>query len=193
MKRIGLILAALAAVVTFALVANRVTRFPSTRAAKTNSEIGFASLDFTAKDLDDRDVSLSEFKGKVVLLNFWATWCGPCRIEIPWLMEFQQKYSARGFTVLGVAMDEEGKSAVTPFVQKERFKVGGAVELMNYPIVLGNDAAADKFGGLVGFPTSVLISRDGRVVKRVDGLVSYDEIDKAIQSALSENYKVQQH
>lgn len=193
MKRIGLILAALAAVVTFALVANRVTRFPSTRAAKTNSEIGFASLDFTAKDLDDRDVSLSEFKGKVVLLNFWATWCGPCRIEIPWLMEFQQKYSARGFTVLGVAMDEEGKSAVTPFVQKEQFKVGGAVELMNYPIVLGNDAAADKFGGLVGFPTSVLISRDGRVVKRVDGLVSYDEIDKAIQSALSENYKVQQH
>lgn len=185
MKRIGLILAALAAVVIFALVANR--------AAKTNSEIGFASLDFTAKELDDRDVSLSEFKGKVVLLNFWATWCGPCRIEIPWLMEFQQKYSARGFTVLGVAMDEEGKSPVTPFVQKEQCKVGGAVELMNYPIVLGNDAAADKFGGLVGFPTSVLISRDGRVVKRVDGLVSYDKIDKAIQSALFENYKVQQH
>jgi hypothetical protein len=88
---------------------------------------------------------------------------------------------------LGVAMDEEGKGAVAPFVQKERFKVGGTPQSMNYPIVLGNDATADKFGGLVGFPTSVLISKGGRVVKRVDGLVSYDEIDKAIQSQLEGN------
>ena len=99
-------------------------------------------------------------------------------------MEFQQKYSARGFTVLGVAMDEEGKSAVAPFVARERFKVGGTLQSMNYPIVLGSDATAEKFGGLVGFPTSILISKDGRVVKRVDGLVSYEEIDKAIQSQL---------
>jgi glutathione peroxidase-family protein len=106
------------------------------------------------------------------------------RIEIPWLIELQEKYAARGFTVLGVAMDEEGKSAVAPFVQKERFKVGGTSQSMKYPVVLGNDATADKFGGLVGFPTSVLISKDGRVVKHVDGLVSYNEIDKAIQSQL---------
>jgi hypothetical protein len=84
-------------------------------------------------------------------------------------------------------MDEESKSAVAPFVRKERFKVDGAAQSMNYPIVLGNDATADKFGGLIGFPTSVLISQDGRVVKRVDGLVSYDEIDKAIQSQLDAN------
>jgi thiol-disulfide isomerase/thioredoxin len=185
MKRLGLILATLVAIVAFALFANRATRLPSTRVAKTSQENKLAaSPDFTLKDLEDHDVSLSQFKGKVVLVNFWATWCGPCKIEIPWLVELQDKYAARGFTVLGVAMDEEGKSAVAPFVRKERFKVGGTSQSMNYPIVLGNDATADKFGGLIGFPTSVLISKDGRVVKRVDGLVSYDEIDKAIQSQL---------
>ena len=187
MKRLGLIVATLVAIVTFAFVANRATRLPSARAAKTNQESKSVSVDFTLKDLEDHDVALSQFKGKVVLVNFWATWCGPCRIEIPWLIELQDKYSARGFTILGVAMDEEGKSVVAPFVQKERFKVRGTPQPMNYLIVLGKDAAADKLGGLVGFPTSVLISKDGRVVKRVDGLVSYDEIDKAIQSQLEAN------
>ncbi len=188
MKRIGLILVTLIAIIAFALVANRATRVPATRAVNAKQENRPAtSPDFTLKDLEDHDVSLSQFKGKVVLVNFWATWCGPCRIEIPWLVELQSKYAARGFTVLGVAMDEEGKSAVAPFVRKERFEVGGTSQSMNYPIVLGNDATADKFGGLLGFPTSVLISKDGRVVKRVDGLVSYDEIDKAIQSQLDAN------
>ncbi len=188
MKRIGLVLVTLTAVVVFALFANRATRIPSARAAKTNQENKpTASPDFTLRDLEDHDVSLSQFKGKVVLVNFWATWCGPCKIEIPWLVELQDKYAARGFTVLGVAMDEEGKSAVAPFVRKERFNVGGTSQSMNYPIVLGNDATADKFGGLIGFPTSVLISKDGCVVKRVDGLVSYDEIDKSIQSQLEGN------
>ena len=185
MKRIGLILATLIGIGVFALVANRATRIPVTRAVHAKQENQpAASSDFTMKDLQDHDVSLSQFKGKVVLVNFWATWCGPCRIEIPWLAELQDKYAARGFTVLGVAMDEEGKDAVAPFVQKEQFKVGGTPKSMNYPIVLGNDATAEKFGGLVGFPTSVLISKDGRVVKRVDGLVSYDEIDTAIQAQI---------
>jgi thiol-disulfide isomerase/thioredoxin len=187
-KRIGLIVATLAGIVAFGLLANRATRTPVTRAVSSNQENKpTASPDFTLKDLEDHDVSLSQFKGKVVLVNFWATWCGPCRIEIPWLVELHDKYSARGFTVLGVVMDEEGKSAVAPFVQKERFKVGGTSQSVNYPIVLGNNTTADRFGGLVGFPTSVLISKDGRVVKRVDGLVSYDEIDKAIQSQLEAN------
>jgi thiol-disulfide isomerase/thioredoxin len=187
-KRIALILATLTGIVAFALFANRATRIPVTRAVNTHQENkATASPEFTLKDVEDHDVSLSQFKGKVVLVNFWATWCGPCRIEIPWLIDLQNKYAARGFTVLGVAMDEKGKSAVAPFVLTERFKVGGTPQPMNYPIVLGNDAAADKFGGLVGFPTSVLISKDGHVVKRVGGLLSYDEIEKAIQSQLKAN------
>ncbi len=188
MKRIGLVLGTLIGIVAVVVLANRTTRIPVTRAVSTNQENKpTASPDFALKDLEDHDVSLSQFKGKVVLVNFWATWCGPCRIEIPWLIELQEKYAARGFTVLGVAMDEEGKSAVAPFVQKERFNVAGTSQSMNYPVVLGNDATADKFGGLVGFPTSVLISKDRRVVKHVDGLVSYNEIDEAIRSQLETN------
>ena len=187
MKRIGLIVAALAAVVTFALVANRVTRFPSTRAAKTNGEMGSTSVDFTLKDLEGHDVSLSQFKGKVVLVNFWATWCVPCRIEIPWLVELQDKYSTRGFTVLGVAMDDEGRGVVAPFVQNERFRVGERRRTMNYPVLIGSDATTRKFGGLTGFPTSILISRDGRIIRRFDGLLSYDETNICIHSQLESN------
>src|SRR5260370_23763352 len=115
MKRIGLILATLIAIVAFALVANRATRIPSARAAKTNYENKLAtSPDFTLKDLEDHDVSLSEFKGKVVLVNFWATWCGPCKIEIPWLVELQGKYAALGFTVLAVPMHKEANTPLPP-------------------------------------------------------------------------------
>ncbi len=185
MKRIGLILATLIVIVAFALLANRATRIPSARATRTNQvNKPAASLDFMLKDLNDHDVGLSQFKGEVVLVNFWATWCIPCRIEIPWLMELQDKYSARGFTVLGVAMDDEGKSVVAPFVQNERFKVGEKRRTMNYPVLIGNDATTQKFGGLKGFPTSILISRDGRIIRRFDGLLSYDETNICIQSQL---------
>ena len=136
------------------------------------------------KDLRGNNVSLASYKGKVVLVNFWATWCEPCRIEIPWMIEFQQKYGGKGFTVLGVAMDDEGKSAVEPFVEKQQFDVDGRQMAMNYPILLGNDDVAQKFGGLIGIPTSVLISKDGKIVKRFIGLVNHDTLDKEIGGLL---------
>jgi cytochrome c biogenesis protein CcmG/thiol:disulfide interchange protein DsbE len=136
------------------------------------------------KDLDGKDVPLSQYRGRVVLVNFWATWCDPCYVEIPWLIEMQQKYGSQGFTVLGVAMDDEGKSAVAPFLAKERFNVKGQKLPMNYPIVLGNDEVATKFGGLLGYPTSFLISKDGKEIKKIQGLISYEEITKAIESQL---------
>jgi thiol-disulfide isomerase/thioredoxin len=136
------------------------------------------------KDLDDKNVSLAELKGKVVLVNFWATWCEPCRGEIPELIELQHKYGPRGFVLLGIALDEEGKSVVAPFVAKERFDVGGKQLPMDYKILIGNDEAADKFGGLFGYPTSILISRDGKQVKRVTGAISADDMAKEIESLL---------
>ena len=140
--------------------------------------------DVTFKDLQGKDVPLSSFKGKVVVVNFWATWCEPCRVEIPWMIDFQQKLGDKGFTLLGVAMDEEGKSVVEPFVQKTQFDVDGHNMTMNYPIVLGNDDLAAKFGGLIGLPTSVVISRDGKVAKRFIGLASRDQLEKTIQGLL---------
>jgi thiol-disulfide isomerase/thioredoxin len=136
------------------------------------------------KDLNDRDVTLAQYKGQVVLVNFWATWCEPCKVEIPWMIEFQKKYSPRGFTILGVSMDEEGKKAIEPFLEKERFDVNGQKEAMNYPILLGNDSIAEKFGGILGLPTSMLFTRDGKKIRTIVGLVNHDDIAKVIEGLL---------
>lgn len=136
------------------------------------------------KSLEDHAVTVGDYHGKVVLVNFWATWCDPCRVEIPWLIEMQNKYGAKGFTVLGIAMDEEGKPVVAPFVAKERYDVNGQKLAMNYPIVVGSEKVAEKFGGLLGYPTSILISRDGKVLKKTTGLIDYDATTKMIEGAL---------
>jgi cytochrome c biogenesis protein CcmG/thiol:disulfide interchange protein DsbE len=186
MKRMVLVLTTVLALIAGTYFADKATRVKPKITMKVDSPAFTAKLapDFTLKDLGGKDVSLSQYKGQVVLLNFWATWCDPCFIEIPWLIEMQQKYSGKGFTILGVALDEEGKSVVAPWVAKERFNVGGQKLPMNYPILLGDDAVGDKFGGLLGYPTSILISRDGKIIKRVTGILTYDEISKAIESQL---------
>ena len=111
MKKILLVGATLAALVALTIVVDRMSTKdgkPLVKAADTPAP----APEVTFKDLDGKDVTLAQYKGKVVLVNFWATWCGPCRVEIPWLIEFQQKYGPRGFTVLGVAMDDDTRSAV---------------------------------------------------------------------------------
>lgn len=138
----------------------------------------------TFKNLQGQDVPLASLKGKVVIVNFWATWCEPCRTEIPWMIGFQEKYADKGFTIVGVAMDEEGKSVVEPYVQKIQFDVNGHSETMNYPIVLGNDELAEKFGGLIGFPTTIVISRDGKIQKRYIGLADEADLEKEIKELL---------
>ena len=134
--------------------------------------------------LDGTQLSLAKYQGKVVLVNFWATWCDPCRNEIPWLIDFQQKYGDKGLVILGVAMDEEGKAKVEPWVAKQRFNVNGTPEAMNYPILIGTDHFAEQFGGLIGMPTSYLYSRDGKKVKTVIGLLKRDDMSKTIESLL---------
>jgi thiol-disulfide isomerase/thioredoxin len=188
MKKVAVILAVVIAVIVGTYFADKATRLSGKKNANVvnpgSEAVDKPAPDLTLKDLDGKDVSLAQYKGKVVLVNFWATWCDPCRMEIPWLIDMQQKYGPKGFTVLGVAMDEEGKSVVAPFVQKEKFDVNGTPSLMSYPILIGNDAAGEKFGGLLGFPTSVLISRDGKQVKRITGIIDEGEISKMIESRL---------
>ena len=189
MKKAVLIILAVAAVVGVTVYADKATR-PKTKVTATGTvadpekSVGLAAPDFRLKDLTGKDVSLGDYKGKVVLVNFWATWCIPCLSEIPELITMQEKYGPKGFVILGLAMDEEGKSVVAPWVEKQRFDVNGQKLPMNYPILLANDDAANKFGGLIGYPTSVLITRDGKQLKRVTGPISADEFSKAIESQL---------
>jgi thiol-disulfide isomerase/thioredoxin len=185
MKKVLIIVATVLALIGLTIWADRATRVQSTGKSVPMVDIaGKPEPDLKLKDLDGKDVSLSDYRGKVVFLNFWATWCDPCRVEIPWLIDMQAKYASRGFTVIGVAMDDEGKSAVAPFIAKERFDVNGQQLPMGYPILLGTDEAADKFGGILGYPTSFLISRDGKIVAKFQGLKSSDELLKAIEAQL---------
>ena len=181
-RRIGI----LSIVVTVLITTYFLSRHSHASSGYGRSRNRAASLtaDTVLKDLEGRDVPLAQFQGKVVLVNFWATWCEPCKTEIPWLIELQEKYQTQGFTVVGIAMDEEGRNAVAPFIKQNRFFYDQTPRTINYPIVLGNDAVAEKFGGVIGFPTTVLVGKDGRKVKRVDGELSYDEMDKLIASLL---------
>ena len=134
--------------------------------------------------LDGTSTSISQYKGKVVLVNFWATWCAPCKTEIPWLIEFHEKYGPRGLVILGVSMDDGGAKVVAPFVKNQLFTVNGESKPMNYTVLLGNDAISDKFGGLLGLPTSYLYSRDGQKVKTIIGLANHEDLTKAIENQL---------
>src|SRR5260370_13086590 len=189
MKKVLLIISTVLVLIVATYFADKATRVKATNSVK-NTELTDAKIygkpapEVKFKDLDGNEVTLAQYKGTVVLVDFWATWCEPCYVEIPWLIEIQQKYAAKGFTVLGVSMDEHGKSAVVPFLAKDRFTVNSQKVPMNYPIVLGSDEIADKFGGLLGYPTGFLISRDGKVVKKFQGLTSFDDIAKAIESQL---------
>jgi peroxiredoxin len=122
--------------------------------------------EFALKDADGKTVKLSDYKGKVVLLNFWATWCGPCKMEIPWFIDFEKEYKDKGFAVLGVAMDDDGWDAVKPYLEEKK---------VNYRVVLGNDQVAEQYGGVGSLPTSILIDRDGRIATVHVGLVSKSE------------------
>jgi peroxiredoxin len=127
---------------------------------------------FTLKDSQGATFNLADYKGKVVLLNFWATWCGPCKLEIPWFVEFEKGYRDKGFAVLGISMDEEGWEVVKPYV--ERAKV-------NYRMAIGNDSLAQQYGGVESLPTSFLIDRDGKIAAVHIGLVSKGDYQKDIE------------
>jgi len=156
----------------------------SNTGAHDDSSAAPAEASVALPGLDGMDTTVAQYKGKVVLVNFWATWCQPCKVEIPWMIEFNQRFGPKGLVILGVAMDDSGKKAVQPFVEKTSFQVNGQAEKMDYKVVLGNDDIADKFGGILGLPTSMLYARDGKKVKTIVGLMDYPDIVKAIEGQL---------
>jgi cytochrome c biogenesis protein CcmG/thiol:disulfide interchange protein DsbE len=119
-----------------------------------NAAVGQPMPSFNLKDENGQAVRPADYKGKVVLLDFWATWCGPCKIEIPWFMDFERQFKDQGFAVLGVSMDEDGWKAITPYARGMK---------MNYRILLGNDDVSTAYGGLDSLPTTLLIDRQGNI------------------------------
>lgn len=135
-----------------------------------------ANLNFTLKDMNNQEVRLSDFKGKVILLDFWATWCGPCKIEIPWFAEFQQKYGPAGLQVVGISVDDTHEQLV-PFVTQLN---------MNYVVLqgLGHDDVLEAYGPMWGVPVTALISRDGKICAKHVGISAKEAIEDEIKSLL---------
>jgi cytochrome c biogenesis protein CcmG/thiol:disulfide interchange protein DsbE len=131
---------------------------------------------FSLKDANGQSVHTEDYKGKVVLLDFWATWCGPCKVEIPWFIDFERQFKDRGFAVVGVSMDEDGWSAIKPYVQNMK---------MNYRVLLGNDDVSTAYGGLDSLPTTLLIDRQGKIASvHVGVTMGKEEFQNAIVQLL---------
>jgi peroxiredoxin len=126
---------------------------------------------FTLIDAHGERIDLSDFRGKVVLLDFWATWCGGCKLEIPWYMEFDKKLRGRGLAVIGVSMDEEGWKVVRPFLARKIDAETGGNTAMKYPVVIGNDKLAKEYR-LTSMPMTLLIDREGRIALSHTGVVN---------------------
>ena len=151
------------------------------RSAKTSAQITDVNArkmapSFSLIDAAGAPVRLSDYKGRVVLLNFWATWCHGCKTEIPWYMEFQKNYTRRGLTVIGASMDDDGWKIVKPFVKAKK---------LNYPVVIASDALAKEYG-LGAMPMSVLIDRNGRIADSHSGVVDQSAWEAEIRKLLDE-------
>ena len=136
---------------------------------------GKPAPDFTLQTLDGKDVTLSSLRGKAVLLNFWATWCGPCKIEMPWFVELQKQYGSQGLQIVGVAMDDSSTQDIQNFVKE----MG-----VNYPVLIGKEAVGQAYGGVDVLPTTFFIGRDGTIVAREFGLQSRSIFVENIEKAL---------
>ncbi len=130
---------------------------------------------FTLKMSDGKSLSLSRLKGKVVLINFWATWCGPCRVEVPGFLEVYEKYKSKGLEIVGISLDETGWQDITPFVKRYN---------ISYPVVLGNPKVAKSYGDIYGLPTSFIVDKKGFIVDQHVGLLTREMLESKIKDLL---------
>ena len=174
MKRTSIVVMVVALTVGSVLITRFKSSHPASAAAATMSNKQMAP-DFELQSLDGKTVHLSDFRGKAVLLNFWATWCQPCKIEMPWFEQLQKQYAPAGLQVIGVAMDDAGKEDIAKFAKN----LG-----VDYPILLGKESMGDAYGGVQFLPATFYVGRDGRVVDKMFGLKGRDEIEGNIKKAL---------
>jgi peroxiredoxin len=175
-QAIILVVAALAVAIILVIGVRKVNHTP---VATAGAGLEKAAPDFTLHSLDGKDVRLSDFRGKAVLLNFWATWCEPCKIEMPWFVELQKQYGQDGLQIVGVSMDDDSPQDVAKFA-----KTMG----VDYPILVGKesetDAVANLYGGVQFLPVSIYIDRQGKIVDKIFGLKGRGEIEDTIKKAL---------
>ncbi|MAG69968.1 MAG: TlpA disulfide reductase family protein [Vicinamibacterales bacterium] len=148
----------------------------ATESAACDADARAANLDFTLKDMNGEDVALASLKGKVILLNFWATWCGPCKVEIPSFVELQDEYRDEGLAVLGLSVDDTVEK-LKPFA--EEYSV-------NYPLLvgLGRDDVQEAFGPVWGIPVTFYIDREGTLCKKHMGLATKEQVERDVRSML---------
>lgn len=179
MKRKVVVFAVIVVVVAgLLLMARYQGRAPALPRAHTAASKGQNAPDFVLTDLQGHAVKLSDLRGKAVVLNFWATWCPPCKEEIPWFVDLQKRYGAQGLQVIGISMDDDGdQKNVVRFVSENS---------VNYPILLGKEKVAEQYGGIDYLPTTFYIDRNGVVIERVFGQPgSRDEIEKDVKLAIA--------
>ena len=183
MKRNPLVPIVVAAIIALMLIAGIHSARKNRAGGSVSGKLqGQVAPDFELQSLEGKNVKLSDFRGKAVLLNFWATWCGPCKIEMPWFVELQKEYGPQGFQVVGVAMDDASSEDIAKFVRQ----MG-----VNYPILLGKEAVGQSYGGVGVLPTTLFIDRDGKLVAREFGLQSRSVFVDHIKESLSQGKPVQ--
>jgi len=182
-KRSPLILFFIAAIVAAMLFAGiRVARNNRVNGSAKGQLIGNLAPDFELPSLDGKNLKLSNLRGKAVLLNFWATYCGPCKIEMPWFVELQKEYGPQGFQIVGVAMDDASLEDIAKFAKE----MG-----VNYPILLGKESVGQSYGGVSVLPTTFFLDRNGKLIAREFGLQSRSVFVDHIKKAMSQGQAVQ--
>jgi len=161
-------------VVPLMLHSTRVESRTNDAPATPHKSEGVANLDLTFKDMNGGEVRLADYKGRVILVNVWATWCGPCELEIPELVEAYAKYKDKGVVILGVSLDDSAET-LRAYAPKKQ---------MTYPLLLWEDAFEDAYGPIVGVPITFFIGRDGTISRRHFGPVTKEALDREIKALL---------
>ena len=175
MKRDPFVIVVVAVVIALMLaIGLRMARHP--RQSAVTQMKGDAAPDFTLQSLEGKSVHLSDYRGKAVLLNFWATWCAPCKIEMPWFVELQKQYGPEGLQIVGIAMDDASPKEIGDFAKE----MG-----VNYPVLIGKEAVGEAYGGVQFLPESFYIDRNGKVLDKAFGLKGRGEIEDNIKRIIA--------